>query len=84
MKFLDILKEANQNLLRNKGRTLLTVLAIFIGSFVIIIANAIAAGVNIYVDDQINAIGGDGYLELMTKSTSDNVSSYLYTASGEI
>ena len=84
MKFLDILKEANQNLLRNKGRTLLTVLAIFIGSFVIIIANAIAAGVNIYVDDQINAIGGDGYLEFMTKSTYDTVSSYLSTASGEI
>lgn len=84
MKFLDILKEANQNLLRNKGRTLLTILAIFIGSFVIIIANAIAAGVNKYVDDQINAIGGDGYIEFMTKSTYDTVSSYLSTASGEI
>ena len=84
MKFLDILKEANQNLLRNKGRTFLTILAIFIGSFVIIIANAIAAGVNTYIDDQISAVGGEGYIEFMTKSTYDTASSMISTLSGEI
>ena len=84
MKFLDILKESNRNLLRNKGRTFLTILAIFIGSFVIIIANAIAAGVNSYVDDQINAIGGEGYIEFMSKSTYDTMSSYMASMSGEI
>ncbi len=84
MKFLDILKEANQNLLRNKGRTFLTILAIFIGSFVIILANAIATGVNTYIDDQINAIGGDGYIEFMSKSTFDTASSMISTLTGEI
>lgn len=84
MKFLDILKESNRNLLRNKGRTFLTILAIFIGSFVIIIANAIATGVNSYVDDQINAIGGEGYIEFMSKSTYDTMSSYMASMSGEI
>ena len=45
MKVIDIIKDANANLLRNKLRTFLTILAIFIGSFAIVSTSAIQAGV---------------------------------------
>ena len=47
MKFRDILKSASTNLMRNKGRTVLTIIAIFIGAFTI----ALTTGVNIGVKD---------------------------------
>jgi putative ABC transport system permease protein len=71
MKFIDIIKTANSNLLRNKGRTFLTILAIFIGSFTIIATSAIRTGVNGYIDNQLKAAGGEGYLEIMPAATSE-------------
>ena len=65
MKILDIIKEANQSLLRNKLRSFLTILAIFIGSFVIILSTGINAGVNDFIDSEMNSTGGEGYLEIM-------------------
>ena len=58
MKLFDIIKDANQNLLRNKLRTFLTILAIFIGSFSIISTSAIQAGVNDFIDSQVDSYGG--------------------------
>lgn len=65
MKAFDIIKEANQSLLRNKLRSFLTILAIFIGSFVIILSTGINAGVNDFIDSEMNSTGGEGYLEIM-------------------
>ena len=65
MKFFDIVKTANSNLLRNKVRSFLTILAIFIGSFTIILNSAINAGVNDFIDRQVASIGGDGFIEVM-------------------
>jgi putative ABC transport system permease protein len=73
MKFLDVLKMANQNLWRNKVRAGLTILAIFIGSFTIILNTGINYGVNKYVDNQLAQAGGDGYLEVMRAGIMDNV-----------
>lgn len=67
MKTLDIIKTANGNLFRNKIRSFLTILAIFVGSFTIILNTAINAGVNDFIDKQIASVGGDGYLEMMPK-----------------
>ncbi len=64
MKFNDIISTANSNLMRNKGRTLLTVLAIFIGSFTIILNVAINTGVNSFIDKQVESVGGEGYLDV--------------------
>jgi len=64
MKTLDIIKTANSNLLRNKIRTFLTILAIFIGSFTIILNTAINAGVNSFIDKQVASAGGEGYIEI--------------------
>ena len=63
MKVSDIILTANKNLLKNKIRSFLTILAIFVGSFTIILNSAISAGVNDYVDAQINSMGGDGCLQ---------------------
>ncbi|GHU07067.1 permease [Alphaproteobacteria bacterium] len=72
MKLTDIIKSANANLLRNKGRTFLTVLAIFIGSFVIILTTGINTGVNGYIDQQMASAGGEDYIEIMPDSVAEN------------
>jgi len=74
VKLWDIIKSANSNLLRNKGRTFLTVLAIFIGSFTIILTSGIRTGVNDYIDVQLNSAGGEGYIEIMPKGMQDMMS----------
>ena len=77
MKLTDIIAAANKNLLKNKIRSFLTILAIFVGSFTIILNSAISAGVNSYVDSQINSMGGEGYLEMMPSATLDVVESLM-------
>ena len=72
MKTLDIIRDANANHWRNKIRSLLTILAIFIGSFTIILNSAINAGVNDFMDKQIANMGGDGYLEMMPTEAYDS------------
>lgn len=82
MKFWDIVTSANSNLLRNKGRTFLTILAIFIGSFTIILTSGIRTGVNDYIDVQLNAVGGEGYIEIMPKALSEMMSSQMNLGGG--
>lgn len=77
MKVLDIIHDANSNLWRNKIRSVLTILAIFVGSFTIILNSAINAGVNDWMNKQIENMGGDGYLEMMPTETYDTMASML-------
>lgn len=65
MGLFEIIRTANHNLFRNKVRTMLTILAIFVGSFTIILNVAINAGVNSFIDDQIDTIGGEDYIVIM-------------------
>lgn len=77
MSLFDIIKTANSNLFRNKTRTILTILAVFIGSFTIILNTAINAGVNDFIDKQMDSIGGEGYLEMMPNAVADTMSSMI-------
>ena len=77
MKVLDIIHDANSNLWCNKIRSILTILAIFVGSFTIILNSAINAGVNDWMNKQIENMGGDGYLEMMPTETYDSMESML-------
>lgn len=77
MKIWDILRTANSNLWRNKLRSSLTILAIFIGSFTIILNSAINTGVNSFIDKQLESVGGDGYMEVMPAAMMDQVSSMM-------
>ena len=65
MKLYDIIRMANSNLWRNKSRTLLTVLAVFIGAFTIMMTTGINTGVNNYIDKQVAAVGSEDYLQIM-------------------
>ena len=73
MKVLDIIHDANASLWRSKLRSSLTILAIFVGSFTIILNSAINAGVNDFMDKQIANMGGEGYLEMMPTEAYESV-----------
>ena len=67
MKFRDILKSASTNLMRNKGRTVLTIIAIFIGAFTIALTTGVNIGVNDYIDKQVGSVGGANQLFIQPK-----------------
>ncbi|MDR2336767.1 MAG: ABC transporter permease [Candidatus Nomurabacteria bacterium] len=82
MKVADVIKTANSNLFRNKGRSFLTILAIFIGAFTIITTSGIRTGVNNYIDTQMNNAGGDGYIEIMPKALQETMQSMMSFGNG--
>jgi putative ABC transport system permease protein len=84
MKLIDIIKSANSNLLRNKGRSILTIIAIFIGSFTIILTNGVNTGVNTYIDKQMASAGGEGYLEIMKSSMEETMMSGMLSGASEV
>lgn len=59
MKTWDLIRTANKNLLRNKLRTCLTVVAIFVGSFTLTMTNGVGDGMRDYVESQVKNIEGD-------------------------
>lgn len=67
MKFSDILKSASSNLMRNKGRTILTIVAIFIGAFTISLTTGVNIGVNDYIDKQVGSVGGENQIFVQPK-----------------
>lgn len=72
MKITDILKSASSNLWRNKGRTILTIVAIFIGAFTISLTTGVNIGVNDYIDKQVNGVGGENMLIVQSNSGMGN------------
>ncbi|NJM53346.1 MAG: ABC transporter permease [Blastocatellia bacterium] len=67
MKFWDLVKIANRNLLRNKLRTFLTVMAIFVGSFTLVMTNGLGDGMRDYVENQVKNIEGNNILFVSKK-----------------
>lgn len=59
MKTWDLIRTANRNLLRNKLRTSLTVVAIFVGAFTLTMTNGVGDGMRDYVESQVKNIEGD-------------------------
>jgi putative ABC transport system permease protein len=59
MRTWDLIRTANRNLFRNKLRTCLTVLAIFVGSFTLTMTNGVGDGMRDYVESQVKNIEGD-------------------------
>ncbi|MDO4918158.1 ABC transporter permease [Kocuria sp.] len=62
MKFIDLLRTAIGNTFRSKARTILTVIAIFIGSFTLTLTSGIGTGVNDYIDKTVAAFGNENAL----------------------
>jgi len=59
MKTRDILKSASANLVRNKTRSILTMIAIFIGAFTITLVGGLNTGVNNYIYQELENAGGE-------------------------
>jgi putative ABC transport system permease protein len=57
MNAFDLIRSAVGNSLRSKTRTLLTVIAIFIGAFTLALTTAVGTGINNYIDSTVSAIG---------------------------
>ena len=67
MKFWELAKIANRNLLRSKLRTFLTVMAIFVGSFTLTLTNGIGDGLRDYIENQVKNIEGANILFVRKK-----------------
>lgn len=64
MRIQDVVASAVRNSFRNKLRTTLTVVAIFIGAFTLTITSAIGTGVSDYIDTQVTSVGLPGVLTI--------------------
>ena len=67
MKILDLIRIANRNLFRNKLRTFLTVIAIFVGSYTLTLTNGIGDGLRDYVESQVKNIEANNVLFVRKK-----------------
>lgn len=81
MKILDTIKTANHNLTRAKLRTLLTILAIFVGGFTLTLTTALNTGASQYLDRQLGNVSVPGVFQVVTKTElnplqSDGVKEY--------
>jgi putative ABC transport system permease protein len=72
MRFRDLIRIANRNLLRNKLRTFLTIMAIFVGSFTLIMTNGLGDGLKDYVEKQVKNIEGANILFVRKKIANPN------------
>ncbi|BCW71533.1 ABC transporter permease [Arthrobacter sp. NicSoilB8] len=72
---LEILTTAMANSLRSKLRTLLTILAIFVGAFTLTITNGLGTGISNYIDSQIAAVGSSSSFTVGKTDTSGSPAS---------
>ncbi|MFF2371467.1 ABC transporter permease [Agromyces sp. NPDC058110] len=59
MKTADVVGTAVGNTFRSKTRTLLTILAIFVGGFTLTITSGLGTGINRYIDQTVASIGAE-------------------------
>lgn len=74
MKSLDLVGTAVANTFRSKTRTILTVLAIFVGAFTLTITNGLGTGINAFIDSTVSAMGASDALTV-TKTSTDATAS---------
>jgi putative ABC transport system permease protein len=72
MKYIDLLKTSQMNLVRAKLRTALTVGAVFIGVLTISLTNGVGSGVREYVDSQLGNVGAEHTLFIQAKQSQQN------------
>lgn len=57
MKTGDLIASAISNTFRSKTRTILTILAIFVGAFTLTVTNGLGTRINQYIDNTVSSIG---------------------------
>lgn len=68
MRTIDLIGTAVASTFRSRTRTLLTVLAIFVGAFTLTLTNGLGTGINRYLDDTVAGFGAADVLTV-TKQT---------------
>ena len=67
MKLKDLIITANRNLFRNKLRTLLTVMAIFVGAFTLTLTNGLGDGLKDYIEKEVKNFEGNNIIFVRRK-----------------
>lgn len=75
MNIFDIVATANRNLTRSKLRTVLTILAIFVGGFTLTLTVSLNTGANQYLDRQLGNVTVPGIFEVLPKTDLDPLGS---------
>src|SRR5690606_36016122 len=65
----EIVGTAVGNTFRSKLRTLLTVLAIFVGAFTLTLTNGLGVGITSYIDAQVASLGGEDLMSVAKAAT---------------
>ncbi len=66
---LELVSTAIGNTFRSRVRTSLTVLAIFVGAFTLILTNGLGFGIKSYIDAQVAGLGGEDLMSVAKAST---------------
>lgn len=64
----DLIGSAVSNTFRSKTRTILTILAIFVGAFTLTLTSGLGTGINDYIDDTVSGVGAS---DAMTVTKTD-------------
>lgn len=70
MRTVDLLATAVGNTFRSKTRTVLTILAIFVGAFTLTITNGLGTGINRFIDSTVASFGASDVLTVTKASAS--------------
>ena len=70
MKTVDLIGTAIANTFRSKARTILTILAIFVGAFTLTLTNGLGTGINAYIDDTVSGVGASDVMTVTKTSES--------------
>jgi putative ABC transport system permease protein len=72
MKTWELIKIANRNLFRNKLRTFLTIMAIFVGSLTLVLTNGLGDGLRDYIENQVKNLEANNVLFIRKKFERDD------------
>ncbi|WP_345800116.1 ABC transporter permease [Microbacterium sp. AZCO] len=66
MSTADLIGSAIANTFRSKTRTILTILAIFVGAFTLTLTSGLGTGINAFIDDTVESIGASDVMTVTT------------------
>ncbi|GAA1692755.1 ABC transporter permease [Microbacterium sediminicola] len=70
MRAVDLIVTAIRSTFRSMTRTILTILAIFVGAFTLTLTTGLGTGINAYIDDTVASLGANDVMSV-TKPTED-------------
>lgn len=71
MNTADLIGTAVTNTFRSKARSILTILAIFVGAFTLTLTSGLGTGINAYIDDTVSGVGASDAMTV-TKAQEGN------------